>query len=50
MKNDKSEDNSASEFIPEDNLAMGLVERCFDLSKEFFSYRCKGWKFVPDQV
>ena len=31
-------------------LSMGLVERCFDLSKEFFSYRCKGWEFVPDQV
>ena len=27
-----------------------LVERCFDLSKEGFSYRCKGWEFVPDQV
>ena len=37
-------------IILEDNLAMGLVERCFDLSKEFFGYRCKGWEFVPDQV
>ena len=37
-------------IIPEDNIAMELVERCLDLSKEFFSYRSKGWEFMPDQV
>ena len=31
-------------------IMMGLVERCLDLSKEFFSYRSKGWEFMPDQV
>ena len=39
-----------AEYMPPDNLAMELVERCLDLSKEFFSYRSKGWEFMPDQV